>query len=62
MSFLKFLEKSLDLLSIILKTDSNNLVFFAPIFTKDEKIHTKYNCIRAGYHSRSGPGASCDST
>lgn len=57
MSFLKFLEKSLDLLSIILKTDSNNLVFFAPIFAKDEKIPTKYNCIRADYHSRSGAGA-----
>ena len=33
---------SLDLLSILFKTNSNKIVFFAAIFVRYEKIHTEY--------------------
>ena len=42
MSFLIILVPSLDLLSILLKTDSNKIVFFAATFVRYEKIHTGY--------------------
>ena len=42
MSFLIILVPSLDLLSILFKTNSNKIVFFAAIFVRYEKIHTEY--------------------
>ena len=42
MSFLIILAPSLDLLSILLKTDSNKIVFFAATFVRYEKIYTGY--------------------
>lgn len=42
MSFLIILVTSLDLLSILLKTNPNKIVFFAPTFVRYEKIYTEY--------------------
>lgn len=45
--FLKLLVKSLDLLSINLKTYPNKLVFFAPSFARYEEIYNRYYDVTA---------------
>lgn len=54
--FLKLLVKSLDLLSINLKTYPNKLVFFAPSFARYEEIYNRYYDVTAFSNSsfRSG--------
>lgn len=47
MAFLKLLVKSLDLLSINLKTYPNKLVFFAPSFARYEEIYNRYYDVTA---------------